>query len=296
MIVSFGGGLASQMDQYAFYKALHFHYPNVKIKMDIFNLFPKEHNGFELDKVFNIKRNECTISEIIVLSDICPPKMKYFSLYKVLNGMRRRLVGIKDSFIRIDDPSIFYKEVFELNPLKSYIFFGNWSNEKYREGIEKDLRTDFTFVNDLVGDNLLLAQNISKENSVSIHIRRGDYSKYGFPMLTLNYYKKAIDIIRQNVTNPIFYLFSDDINYVKHSFSFLKNAIIVSNNCRDKSYLDMQLMSMCKHNIIANSGFSFWGAWLNSNPDKLVIAPKKHVPWCKNTLASHDWIVIDNED
>ena len=293
MIVSFFGGLASQMDQYAFYQALKFHYPDVSIKMDIFNLFPIEHNGFELDTVFNIERNECRWIDVVTLADIFPLKKRYF-LPRYLNKVRRIFLGVKESWITPDDPTAFYKDVFELNPLRPYLFFGNWSHENYKKGIEARLRSDFKFKEELTGFNLDFAQKIQKSESVSIHVRRGDYKKCNFPMLDLNYYKAAVDIISHNVNNPFFFIFYYYIVFLIYHFYFLINYVIIQGNCREKSYIDMQLMSLCRHNIIANSGFSYWGAWLNTNPQKIVIAPKNHVKWCKYPIACHDWTLIDN--
>lgn len=124
--------------------------------------------------------------------------------------------------------------------------------------------------------NQKLAEQMSTENSVSVHLRRGDYAKCGFPLLGYDYYSKAIRLIKDKVRNPTFYVFSDDLACAKKMFAEqeLSNAVFVSSNRGISNYKDMQLMSNCKHNIIANSGFSTMGAYLNKFPAKIVIAPE----------------------
>jgi hypothetical protein len=148
----------------------------------------------------------------------------------------------------------------------------------------------------------LLIDKINSEESVSVHIRRGDYLHSCFNSLfhvqDLDYYQAAIDQIQQKIKNPSFYIFTTDYEWTKEQFSKLKIPFnIVDINKGSQSYMDMILMSKCKHNIIANSSFSWWGAWLNRNEEKMVIAPKK---WYKHTEmnnnASHiipnGWITI----
>ncbi|MFM2292543.1 MAG: hypothetical protein RIS29_2356, partial [Bacteroidota bacterium] len=101
-----------------------------------------------------------------------------------------------------------------------------------------------------------------------------------FALLDIEYYKRAVDLICDKVENPVFYVFSNDIEWVKEKFVFLGDSMtIVDHNQGEKSYLDLVLMSNCKHNICANSSFSWWGAWLNQNQDKIVIVPEK---WFKD--------------
>ena len=115
-------------------------------------------------------------------------------------------------------------------------------------------------------------------NSVSVHIRRGDYAECGISLLGFRYYISAISIINDKVSNPKFYFFSDDITVAKDIAEQMNvDYTIISHNQGEKSYQDMFLMSQCKYNIIANSSFSWWGAWLNTFHDKIVISPKKWV-------------------
>ncbi len=120
---------------------------------------------------------------------------------------------------------------------------------------------------------------IDASKSISVHIRRGDYANDKvtntyFGTCPLEYYKQAMDYMRSKVNNPIFYFFSDDIEWVKKEFNEDENFVFISNP-KLQDYEELILMSQCSHNIIANSSFSWWGAWLNDNPAKLVVAPKK---------------------
>ncbi len=124
----------------------------------------------------------------------------------------------------------------------------------------------------------------------------GDYVNHPIHggICTMDYYQQAIDIMKSKIVNPKFFIFSNDIEWC-HSHLKLADAVYITGNKGENSYRDMQLMSMCKHNIIANSSFSWWGAWLNNNPDKIVIAPAKWFNDPKiNTrdLIPDDWIKI----
>lgn len=122
---------------------------------------------------------------------------------------------------------------------------------------------------------------MKNKNTVSIHIRRGDYendpeAKFVLGgICTLDYYKKSIEYLNERIEQPYYCLFSNNPEWTQENFAFLKNSLIIDWNLNKESWQDMMLMSMCRHNVIANSSFSWWGAWLNRNPDKIVIAPSK---------------------
>jgi hypothetical protein len=126
--------------------------------------------------------------------------------------------------------------------------------------------------------------NLIFENCCSIHVRRGDYIRFQnhHPIQSIDYYKKSINIIGEDKT---YLVFSDDITWCEENFVFLKNKIFISNNL---DYQDLYLMSMCKDNIIANSTFSWWGAWMNKNENKKVIAPKKWFGDSYSNLNTND--------
>jgi len=173
---------------------------------------------------------------------------------------------------------------------------GFWQNEKYFKGVEDTIRKEFTFKTEPEKDlesNIVL---ISSVNSVSIHFRRGDYvsnqnANEFHGVVKEGYYKKAMETVKDSVVSPHFFIFSDDINWVKENFKIQEPHIFVSNS-KNSIKNDMLLMSLCQHNIIANSSFSWWSAWLNQNKNKIVIAPEKWFNNIPTEIIPAEWIKI----
>lgn len=292
-VVCFGDGLGNQMFQYAFYKSIQKAYPESVVKMDIFRIYGGQiHNGFELDRIFGIKKDECSRNTAYILSDYLPNDTVYNKIANKFFSVRRYLYGKKDSFITQDDPTCYYPDVYRLSTNYSYMFKGNWVNEKYFCNIREELFEDFKFPV-LDSDNLKYLKEIEDTNSVSVHLRLGDYINSGMINLTENYYVEAKKIISQKVENPSFFIFSDDKEFAKRYSKLFNNATIITTNTGKDSYKDMHLMSLCKHNIIANSTFSFWGAYLNRNKNKVVVSPNKAKADFKNPFSCEGWVKID---
>lgn len=156
---------------------------------------------------------------------------------------------------------------------------GYWQTEKYFLQNEELIRQDFTFKGRPEGDNLHFATLIKNCPAVSLHIRRGDYINVSGPtfhnICSLDYYNTAVEIILGIEKQPIFFIFSDDLDWAKQNLDLKFPHHFIEKNIQNNSYWDMYLMSLCKHHIIANSSFSWWGAWLNNSKQKLVVAPKK---------------------
>lgn len=299
MVVCFGDGLGNQMFQYAFFYSLKKKYPSSYIKMDINYIYgPAMHNGFELDSVFGIKREECAHAEALILADYFPHHFKRYIPINFCHRVRRILCGVKKTFIVQEDATVFYPEVYQLNPLYSYMFRGNWINEKYFDAYKDELLHIFTFPPFDDEQNQIYQNKIEESESVSIHIRRGDYLQSPLYTLGSRYIQTAVQTINQQVSAPKYFVFTDDAEYVSKHFSFINHMTIIDGNKGKNSFRDMQLMSLCKHNIIANSTFSFWGAYLNQNKDKIVIAPQKAADKLTNSFACDSWIKIEaiNED
>ncbi len=157
---------------------------------------------------------------------------------------------------------------------------GYWQSEQYFASYKTQIRDTFAFK---IGPADLLAglvEQLSKPNAVSVHFRRGDYltntlANKVLGTLPMDYYKKAIAIMRRELSNPFFYVFSDDTEWVKKIFPLDDNYQIMDHFSKELNHYDMLLMSKCAHHIIANSSYSWWGAWLNPQPRKLVIAPEQ---------------------
>jgi hypothetical protein len=173
---------------------------------------------------------------------------------------------------------LFAREVFDVKP-PAY-FDGFWQSEKYFTGVEQAVRNAFTFKIPLNPKSQKIATALAQiAGAVSVHVRRGDYvnSKETHDLhgiCTTTYYQNAMDLMKQRVINPAFYFFSDDPEWVKRELlPVTDHATLIQHNPGTDSWQDIVLMSKCKHHIIANSSFSWWGAWLNPDPEKIVIAP-----------------------
>lgn len=264
-IVRFLGGLGNQMFQYAFYVAQSNLHKTVKADLEGYKTYPL-HNGFELESIFNLSVKKAS-PFIIKLYD---PTVRTWHIRKL-----RRILNLKNAYESEKDPFLFEED--KLKNTGSKLYWGYWQNQRYFTAIEKQIRADFQFKNELSATNQKFLQHINQTNSVSVHIRRGDYIGHQSlgGICDLNYYKQALNSITAKTDNPTFFIFSDDVEWCKANLPSQTNNIFVEGNKGSRSYIDMQLMSNCKHNIIANSSFSWWAAWLNANQKKIVIAPAK---------------------
>jgi hypothetical protein len=280
-IVKIIGGLGNQMFQYAFYCWLKSVPGNVKLDISEFKNY-YQHNGLELENVFNIKLHAIKVvdSDLVQIKDLKP-------FLRI-----RRKIGQ----LLFHNPNLLIKATHFCAPLycgyypslkddsTDKYYEGYWQNEKYFDSL--DIKSIFKW-NKLSFKTIECAKKMTEENSVSVHIRRLDSVtnfKHLLYLLRLHlvwrvasksYYIKAIHEMRKRIDNPVFYIFTDNILWVKQNIHFAENMIIVDWNRGNESNQDMYLMSQCKHNIISMSSFSWWGAWLNANPDKTVISPKK---------------------
>ncbi len=179
---------------------------------------------------------------------------------------------------------------------------GFFQTEKYFANIREQLLKDFTINKELNKKNKDILEKIKNTNSISVHFRRGDYTKVRvsqyFGACSEEYYQKAIEIITSKTNiKPTLFIFSDDINWVKNNIKFKYDTEYVDINSGKHGFFDLELMKNCKHNIIANSSFSWWGGWLNENSDKIVVAP---TPWLQDENKNYDiinesWIKLGKE-
>lgn len=188
-----------------------------------------------------------------------------------------------------------------LNLPRNVVLEGYFPSYKYFQEIEDILRREFTFIVEPDEQNQGMIDMISSSNSISLHIRRGDYisdskTKDKFGVCSPAYYQKAVEYLAGAVKDPQFFVFTNDPDYVRGNLKINYPSIHVTHNSGKRSYEDMRLMSLCKHNIIANSSFSWWGAWINRNPRKIVVAPSP--AFDKLALGDSDfypepWILLD---
>lgn len=278
------GGLGNQMFQYAAAHALSIKL-NTELRLDISSFANYQlHQGFELQRIFNCVSKVASKEDIddilgwqsfpVIKRILLRPKMRAFRCKKlVVEPHFQYWAGIN-------------------NIVKDSYLDGYWQSEKYFIGAEEQIREDFLFKLPMQHENLELAKKIFQVEAVSLHVRRGDYASNPQNVAThglcsIEYYQAAIALIAKKVKTPYFFVFSDDINWVKNNLKLDFPHEYVDYNHGKESFNDMRLMSLCKHNIIANSSFSWWGAWLNSNTKKIVIAPKQ---WFANDTITQDLI------
>ena len=276
IITKLKGGLGNQLFQYAAGRAVALHH-KVPLKLDVttFETY-NPHNGYRLDQ-FAIQADIANYNEII--------KLKGGLL---MSALRKAGLVKKKSYLKEKRTSYFDEGVFKNN----FVYLnGYWQNELYFSNIRELLLQELSPISSLNDVGYSCLESIKKTNSVSLHVRRGDYLNLkNIGVLDVDYYKQAVAYIRKNVEKPTFYIFSDDLDWCKKSLGFLDVCIYVDRT--ETEIDDLKLMSCCQHNIIANSSFSWWGAWLNKNPKKTVIAPKSWLlndPDSSNVILS-DWI------
>lgn len=289
-VVVIFNGLGNQMSQYAFYLQKK----NIN-KSTYFIPFCSDHNGLELEKVFGINCKESIRQKLlyILFRILLTDKVKIITspFKQFLNWMDCKIV--KENF-----DYNFNKDY--MNPSKGITFYyGGWHSEKYFVESKNSIIKTFDFNPPIDQENLDHINNISQINSVSIHVRRGDFfnsdniNLFG-DVCTKKYFEKAIGLIESKVPNAIFFVFSNDLNWVKENL-IISNVVYVSCNSGKNSWKDMYLMSLCKHNIIANSTFSWWGAWLNKNEKKIVVSPKRFLKNDRKTDVYPDnWLKISD--
>jgi len=266
------GGLGNQMFQFAAARALAMR-KNVPLKLDVSDFATYGlHQGFELGSVFNIAIDLAGSQDVRkILGWQSSPRIRRFLL-------RRRFAVLRSSKLVIE-PGFGYWNGFHNLPGDCYLS-GYWQSEKYFHDAAVLLRRDFTFRQPFDNTNAECSSLISEVNSVSVHVRRGNYANDAFTsathgMCSIEYYRQALQLVGQRVPNAQFFVFSDDICWVKKNLPLDPPFHYVDFNHGSQSFNDMRLMSMCKHNIIANSTFSWWAAWLNPGVDKIVVAPRR---------------------
>lgn len=291
IVVKLMGGIGNQMFQYATGRRVA-KVNGTKLNLDTTNFdknYPNTTSRNFLLKNFNINANIASKKEI-----------RYFKKYKKIHI---RILGHIYNTLFANDLIYITEKSYGFNPeilnLKDNIYLdGYWQSEKYFKDIRNILLQEFTTKNKNE-KYLMMLEKIETISAVSLHIRRGDYisnkklvENYG--VCNLDYYNKAIALITEKLKNPHFFIFSDDINWAKNNLKIKHEHVFVSGTNLE-SHEELVLMSKCKHNIIANSSFSWWGAWLNENQGKIVIAPKKwfkNESWIPKDIIPETWITL----
>lgn len=279
LIINYMGGLGNQMFQYALYQNLK---RNRNIQCHIVN--DTAERPFKLDIFPNVKIDYVDDAIYYKIMQKHSERNAITRIFqKVTNS---RLCYFENENKRIDS---------HIFTMKNGIISGYFQNELYFRPIKSQLPFHFSFPK---GEKKLEDFiNSLNDNCISVHIRRGDYlelDKWYGGICTEEYYSKAFKIIEGKLENPRYIVLSDDKSWAENFFAD-KHAMIVSNKMFDtySDWYDMYIMSKCAHNITANSSFSWWGAWLNQNEEKIVIAPKKYNNiYTNSNIACDTWIKI----
>ncbi|MEO1766436.1 alpha-1,2-fucosyltransferase [Thiobacter aerophilum] len=292
VIVRLCGGLGNQMFQYvAGYALARLHGSALRFDTSWFET-NRLHNGLELDRVFGLTLAEATASDKRRILGWAAQRVVYRVLArKYLKPLRPRSM--------VMEPHFHYWPGFADLPDDVYLD-GYWQSERYFASVAPELRERFRFALPLDPRSADLVEAMAQQESVSIHVRRGDFVSdpsvnqvHGVDLS--GYYRAAIAAIRERVRQPIFYVFSDEPQWVRQHLEIPAQSVIVDHNRGEDSYRDMQLMSACRHHILANSSFSWWAAWLNPREDKIVIAPRQWFAVADldtRDLYCQGWIVL----
>lgn len=294
-IVKLNGGLGNQMFQYAFSYALA-----QKTKSQIlfdFSYFSETVEDKEvIIRPFELKhfKTSCQMASGDDLSNaICSKHRKKIPrlLWKHFKIEKYKPSGnnYQETIPYYYDKNLFAEDF--------YYYDGYYQNENYFKSYRSDILKQFELNSELDEQNKSILSLIESSNSISLHVRRGDYvtlksanRRHG--TCSVDYYKNAIDYMAKKVEKPHFFLFSDDLQWVLQNIKIDYPFTVVNINS-NRGWLDLNLMKHCKHNIIANSSFSWWGAWLNENPQKTVVAPKYWIKKDKNcSIIPKGWVKL----
>lgn len=276
------GGLGNQMFIYAFYMKMKRLFPNTRIDLSDMMHY-HVHNGYELHRIF----------QQLPEDEFCMPqktkKVIEFLFFKTILERKQDLTTLRAFFKRRLWPLVYFK--------------GFYQDERYFKDIEDEVRGAFAFNTAFCNEKTqrMLRQIEADEDAVSLHVRRGDYLQPSVWRNTgcvcqLPYYRDAVRQLEERLPRtPHYYVFSDDIEWATAHLP-LKNATFITWNKADESWQDMLLMSRCRHHVICNSTFSWWGAWLNPRRDKIVMAPARwsalaEMPY----ICPKDWTLVPVE-
>jgi hypothetical protein len=284
IIANIIGGLGNQMFQYACARSMSLR-TGLPLLLAIDQLPGyASHNGFELQRVFQVGARIATQSELrTLLGWQAPPRLR-----RILGRPRMRWAVGRHW---CNEPHFqFWHSLTSLSG--SRYLHGYWQSERYFMEYADQIRADFTFQLKRSAEDEMVLECMRTQPSVSLHVRRGDYTNKKnqnvFALCDLNYYRNAIRLMRGRVPGLRLFAFSDDPDWVEAQFAKEFGPIeLVRHNVGARSANDMWLMSQADHHIIANSSFSWWGAWLNQSSSKIVVSPRS---WFINGTDDRDLI------
>lgn len=277
-LIKMTGGLGNQMFIYALYLSMK--QKGLRARIDLSDMQHYHvHNGYEMHRVFGLPHTELCINQGL-------KKVLEFLFFKTI--LERKQGGrLEPYFGKHLWPLVYYK--------------GFYQNERYFSEHSQTVRQAFRFDAEKANEQTqsLLQTIDADEKAVSLHVRRGDYLQPKHfnntgSVCTLDYYRRAVAEMLRRHPETHFYVFSDGMDWVRQNLQLPSSAVYVDHNHGADSWQDMMLMSHCRHHIICNSTFSWWGAWLNPRADKLVLCPSR---WFANEPSSHfvpdSWVKLE---
>jgi len=267
------GGLGNQMFQYAAGRALALRTAS-SLKLDLSGFGVDDRRRFELDK-FPIQAVPATKEELAA-----------FGAAGVARSSRlARVAGRVWDMLRPSNSHIYREPHFHfdrsaVNLQPPVFLFGHWQSEKYFSDCADAIRRELTPSASLDPENAAMAARIDSANAVSVHVRRGDYAdnpatnRY-HGTCTVDYYQRAVAYVSERIQTAHAFVFSDDHTWACRNLQFAIPTTFININGAAEGFRDMQLMLRCRHHVIANSSFSWWGAWLSPHAEKMVVAPRR---------------------
>ena len=280
--IKLAGGLGNQMFQYAFGRSLAL----------------RKDTSLQLDTT-SLQQGEGTTPRAYALDTfqigvplVAASSAQKSLVSKISGRLEQRLLPYHQRSVVIQQNHRFDPRLLSCG--RSAVLEGYWQSEKYFKDHTDEIRQDFTFKTAPTGQNAKYAALMQRTTAVSVHVRRGDYVSHPlasavYVALDAHYYNRAIAQLA-TLTNEVltYYVFSDDPAWVEQHLSLPTPHHLVDHNGPDQAAEDLRLMSLCTHHIVANSSFSWWGAWLNAHPNKIVVAPQH---WFKTEQGSSEDIV-----
>lgn len=292
IVVRIWGGLGNQMFQYALGYAISQKNRDT-LKLDT-SFYIESHNSRQTERTLDLFqlpifcKDEVNIdSEVGIIIKLLKNPYVNFAIRKLLP-----ISFPAGKYTYVKEHQLEYIPWLEKQKRKNVYYDGYWHSEKYFSKYRKELIKQFTFTNNKIENEYVnLCTGNNDIETVAIHIRRGDYITQNNPNARgVDYYRNAIEKIKETVHAPRFCFFSDDLSWVKENFDDIDNSYLANRERKLSDIEEFQLMAKCKHQIISNSSFSWWAAWLNQNQEKKVVVPKE---WKnKKDMMLEEWIKI----
>lgn len=288
VVAQITGGLGNQLFQYAAAKALSLHH-KVPLLFEVSTFYRDELPDLEVPRNFELYHFKGITEQIMAVDDV----KSRFGVEKNSFIHRKAIPAYKKKIYT--EPYYHYDKNF-FRSRKQVFLKGGRQSEKFFKRYEDDIRNCVQLKEYLYENVIDAAITLRSQNSVSVHIRRGDYLRKQIILewhgvMSKEYYAKAFQLLASKTKNLSVYYFTDDPDWVAENLLPLLDGKILSGTVTKSHYEDLYLMSQCKHNIIANSSFSWWGAWLNNNPEKIVIGPVK---WFDKGYKDTQDVIPDN--